>query len=167
MSSLMISTSGIRGIIGESLTPEVILNVAKAYGKLMGKGPVILGGDTRVSHEMVINLVKSGLTAVGTDVIHIGKVTTPTVQQMIRAFNAKGGVVITASHNPIQWNGIKLMNDQGAFLTTDQFATFKDYYDEGVNDLMEWDSLGQITEVDDALERHVDLICNTIDVSSI
>ncbi len=167
MSSLMISTSGIRGIIGESLTPEVILNVAKAYGKLMGKGPVILGGDTRVSHEMVINLVKSGLTAVGTDVIHIGKVTTPTVQQMIRAFNAKGGVVITASHNPIQWNGIKLMNDQGAFLTTDQFATFKDYYDEDVNDLMEWDSLGQITEVDDALERHVDLICNTIDVSSI
>ena len=103
MSSLMVSSSGIRGIIGESLSPEVIINVAQAYGQLIGKGPIILGGDTRISHEMVINIVKGALNAVGTDVILIGKVTTPTVQQMIRLYNAKGGIVITASHNPIQW----------------------------------------------------------------
>ena len=162
MSSLMISTSGIRGIIGESLTPNVILKVAKAYGKLIGKGPVILGGDTRVSHEMVTNIVKSGLTAVGTDVIHIGKVTTPTVQQMIRHYKAKGGLVITASHNPIQWNGIKLMNDQGAFLTTEQFNIFKDFYDNDSAELVDWENLGSIEEVDDALFKHVDLICCSV-----
>ncbi len=167
MSSLMISTSGIRGIIGDSLTPEIILKVAKAYGAFVGKGPVILGGDTRVSHDMVTNIVMSGLTSVGTDIIYIGKVPTPTVQQMIKLYNAKGGVVITASHNPIQWNGIKLMNDQGAFLTSDQFSTFKQHFDLDNASLASWDHIGTTTTVTDAVEKHVDLICNKIDTTTI
>ena len=124
--SLMISSSGIRGIIGDSMTPELAVKVAKSFGKCIGKGPVICGGDTRVSHDMVMNSVCAGLTAVGTDVIRIGKVTTPTVQQMISVHNAKGGIVVTASHNPVQWNGIKLMNETGSFLTKSEFEQFSE-----------------------------------------
>ena len=109
MKPLMMTHSGTRGIIGENLPPEIAVKIAKAFGAYLGKGPVVVGGDTRTSHDMLKWAVLSGLTAVGTDVIDIGKVPTPTVQQMIRRHKAAGGVVITASHNPIIWNGIKLM----------------------------------------------------------
>ena len=76
MSSLMISSSGIRGIIGESMTPALAVEVASSFGTLIGKGPVVLGGDTRVSHDCIMSAFISGLLSVGTDIIHIGKVTT-------------------------------------------------------------------------------------------
>ena len=115
MKSLIMSLSGTRAIIGESFHPEIALKMGMAFGSFLGKGPVIVGGDTRVSHEMVKNAVISGLLSVGTDIIDIGKVLTPTVQQAIKKHNAKGGIVITASHNPIMWNGMKLMNETGSF----------------------------------------------------
>ena len=167
MSSLMISSSGIRGIIGESLTPEVITKVATSYGKLIGSGTVILGGDTRVSHDMVLNLVQGSLLSIGINVINIGKVTTPTVQQMIKAHNADGGIVITASHNPIMWNGIKLMNASGSFLTKDEFATFEQNYYSDSCEYHSWDNLGELTYDEDALEKHVDLILSKVDSSVI
>ena len=108
MSSLIISSSGIRGIIGDTLDPLVAYEIAASFGSIIGKGPIILGGDTRVSHEMILNAVQSGLQSVGTDIINIGKVTTPTVQQMITIHNAKAGMVITASHNPIMGTVLNL-----------------------------------------------------------
>ena len=116
MSKLIMSMSGIRGVIGDTLDPSIAMKVGKSFGAYVGKGPVIVGGDTRVSHEMVKAAVISGLVAVRTDVIDIGKVPTPTVQQMIQYYNAGGGIVVTASHNPIMWNGLKLMNGKGSFL---------------------------------------------------
>ena len=74
MSSLIISSSGIRGIIGDTLDPLVAYEIAASFGSIIGKGPIILGGDTRVSHEMILNAVQSGLQSVGTDIINIGKV---------------------------------------------------------------------------------------------
>ena len=165
--SLMISSSGIRGIIGESMTPELAVKVAKSYGKLIGKGPVICGGDTRVSHDMVMSSVIAGLTSVGTDVICVGRVTTPTVQQMISAHHAKGGVVVTASHNPVQWNGIKLMNETGSFLTKDEFDAFLSHYDSDQIESVAWPEIGAVSYDDDALSKHIDKILSCIDVSVI
>jgi phosphomannomutase len=167
MSSLMVSSSGIRGIVGDSLTPEIALKVATSFGKFIGSGTVILGGDTRVSHEMVLNIVQGALLSVGISVINIGKVTTPTVQQMIGLHNADGGIVITASHNPIMWNGIKLMNRSGSFLTKDEFATFLSHYQSSTCSYSSWDKVGELNYDHQALEKHIDLILSKIDVSII
>ena len=125
MASLIDSLSGTRGIIGDTLHPNIPLKIAMAFGQYLGDGPVIVGGDTRVSHEMVKNLVISGLVSVGKDIIDIGKVPTPTVQQMIRYYEAAGGIVITASHNPIMWNGLKLMNSSGSFLDDTEYQQYQ------------------------------------------
>jgi phosphomannomutase len=116
---------------------------------------------------MVQKAVVSGLVSVGTDVIDVGRVLTPTVQQMIRTFNAKGGIVISASHNPIQWNGIKLMNEAGSFLTPEEYAQFEPLIKEENFPLKSWDAIGTVTEVTDAVQRHVDIILSKIDTTSI
>jgi phosphomannomutase len=165
--SLIFSQSGTRAVIGDSFDPKLSLNMAMAFGKMLGKGPVIVGGDTRLSHEMVKGTVISGLLSVGTDVIYIGKVTTPTVQQEIRHHNAAGGIVITASHNPIQWNGIKVMNNTGSFLDSNEYEQYKAIYDSGNYELASWENLGTLTEDTGAIDRHVDKILSLIDVSDI
>ena len=167
MNSLIHSISGTRGIIGGNLHPSVALNIGIAFGTLIGKGPVIVGGDTRTSHAMLKSAIISGLTAVGTDVIDIGKVPTPTVQQMIKKYNAKGGIVVTASHNPVIWNGLKLMNDTGSFLTEPQFEEFNQVLNSTDASLKAWDTIGNVTVVEDALEDHINLILTKIDPTSI
>jgi phosphomannomutase len=161
------SISGMRAVVGETLDPSLALKMGKAFGTFIGKGPVIIGGDTRVSYDMVQKAVVSGLVSVGTDVIDVGRVLTPTVQQMIRTFNAKGGIVISASHNPIQWNGIKLMNEAGSFLTPEEYAQFEPLIKEENFPLKSWDAIGTVTEVTDAVQRHVDIILSKIDTTSI
>jgi len=163
----IMSLSGTRAIVGENLNPTLATEISMAFGSYLGKGKIIVGGDTRVSHEMVKHAVLSGLLAVGNDVIYIGKVTTPTVQQMIKHHEAVGGIVITASHNPIQWNGLKLMNRSGSFLDTKEYETFINKYHEKNFDLKPWDQLGTITEDNNAIQKHVDLILEKLDISSI
>jgi phosphomannomutase len=167
MKPLMMSLSGVRGVIGETLTPQLALNIGCAYGQVYGKGPIIVGGDTRTSHHMVSNALISGLTSVGTDVILIGKVPTPTVQQMIRHFNAKAGLVVTASHNPIIWNGIKMMNGSGAFFEQDEFDAFNTVFKNESWTLQAWDNIGKITPIDNALDHHTDLVLDHVDVNAI
>lgn len=167
MSSLIMSISGMRAVVGETLDPALALKMGKAFGTFIGKGPVIVGGDTRVSYDMVQKAVVSGLVSVGTDVIDVGRVLTPTVQQMIRMFNAKGGIVVSASHNPIQWNGLKLMNEAGSFLTPEEYAQFEPLLEKESFDLKSWDGIGTVTEVNDAVQRHVDIILSKIDTTSI
>ncbi|MFC1616970.1 phosphoglucosamine mutase [Candidatus Margulisiibacteriota bacterium] len=168
MKPLIMTMSGTRGIIGENLYPNIAVNIAAAFGSYVKKGPVIVGGDTRVSYEMLKNAVISGLIAVGIDVIDIGKVPTPTVQHLIKHYNAQGGIVITASHNPIMWNGIKLMNKTGSFLDEAEYAEYIDFYNNlGKIKYVEWDKLGKVTIEEKALEIHIDRILANIDVSSI
>lgn len=168
MKPLIMSMSGMRGLIGENLHPQVALNMAMAFGAYLKKGPVIVGGDTRVSYDMLHNAVISGLIAVGIDVIDIGKVPTPTVQHLIRYHNAAGGIVITASHNPIMWNGIKLMNGTGAFLDTAEYDQYSRYY-QNLSEikLVTWDKLGKVSHNPKALEIHVDAILSKLDISAI
>ena len=133
MLPLIMSTSGTRGIIGENLFPEVAVNISQAFGayvKSGGGSTIIVGGDTRVSYDMIKNAVVSGLIAVGINVIDIGQVPTPTVQHLIRYHKADGGIVITASHNPIMWNGIKLMSKSASFLNQTEHDEFKKLPDD-------------------------------------
>jgi phosphomannomutase len=160
--------SGTRGLIGSTLTPELALKIGQSFGTYIQSGTVIVGGDTRTSYEMLNNAIISGLISVGINVIDIGKVPTPTVQHLIRHHKADGGIVITASHNPIEWNGIKLMNRTGSFLDTEEYEVFEKAYNNAENiKLATWDKLGKVTLDKTALEVHVDKVLSLIDTSSL
>lgn len=117
---LKISISGVRGIAGKSLTPEVCLNFAKAFGTYLKGGCVTIGTDTRSSSEFIKGIVLQGLLSCGCRVIDLGIVPTPTVGIMVRELKAAGGMIITASHNPPEWNGLKFIRDDGIFLNQKQ-----------------------------------------------
>ena len=168
MSQLIVSQSGIRGIVGDTLTPDVALDVGRAFGHFVSGGVVVVGGDTRPSHGMLKQAVVAGLTSVGCTVIDIGKVPTPTVQQAIRHHQAAGGIVVTASHNPAPWNGLKLMQATGSFLDDQAYAQFQTVYTNrhqlaGVP----WDQVGQCIHDPDAIQRHVDRILSVIDMPDV
>ncbi len=165
---LIMTTSGTRGIVGDNLSPDTALLIAKAFGNYLKKGTVIVGGDTRTSHEMYKSAVIAGLTSVGLDVIDIGKVPTPTVQQLIRHYQAQGGIVITASHNPIIWNGIKLMNGSGSFLNQAEFDEFIFYYNNPEKiKLAKWNELGKVTVEPNAIKIHIEKILAKLAISPI
>ena len=129
--ALIKSISGIRGTIGgkpgDGLTPVDIVKYTAAYGtwmlrkKTYTKKPVVaIGRDARISGEMVQNLVAGTLKGLGIDVIYLGLSTTPTVEIAVTEMAADGGIILTASHNPKQWNALKLLNEKGEFISADE-----------------------------------------------
>lgn len=154
----MVSISGIRGIVGETLTPEVLINFASAFGEFCGKGKIIVGRDSRVTGEMVQNFVVSALNSVGCDVVEIGIVPTPTVQMMVEKFHAAGGIAVTASHNPIEWNAMKLISETGLFLDGEEgekvikIAKSKSYT------LAAYDKIGKVEKYGKAIEDHIQAV---------
>ena len=167
MGSVIASLSGIRAEVGDTLTPDLVLSWAQAFGTFIGKGPVIIGGDTRVSYELCKYAAFSGFLATGTEIIYIGNVPTPTVQQAIQKHHAAGGFILTASHNPIQWNGVKLMNDTGSFLNQEEFDQVNAIRTNQTYDLKPYTDLGKITQDDTALTWHIDKILRLIDPHAI
>jgi phosphomannomutase len=131
MSKLMVSVSGIRGIVGETFTPDVIIGFTHAFVKIVGKGTVYVGRDPRGSGEMVEDLVVGTLLSIGCKVIKLGIVPTPTVEIMVANHDSAGGIIITASHNPPQWNALKFINKQGMFLEKPLVNELSQYFDSG------------------------------------
>src|SRR5215218_3598321 len=119
MSKPMISVAGIRGIVGDSLRPEEFLRYVLAFATLIEGGSVVVGGDSRLSREMMRHLAFAGLSSAGCEIHDIGLAPTPTVGLMVRQLEAAGGIAITASHNPAQWNAYKFFDSQGSFLDKD------------------------------------------------
>ncbi|HQQ00750.1 MAG TPA: phosphoglucosamine mutase [bacterium] len=115
-----ITISGARGIVGDDLTVESAVRLSRAFGRLMGKGMVVIGRDARPSGQMIEGAVAAGLMAEGLDVVRLGPVPTPTVGIMVRKLGATGAVNVTASHNPVEWNALKLYNEQGLFISPSQ-----------------------------------------------
>ncbi|NDC90084.1 MAG: phosphoglucosamine mutase, partial [Bacteroidetes bacterium] len=121
--TLMISVSGIRGIVGQGLDPEVMGRFVGAYGTWLAeqaapeRPTVVIGRDGRVTGAMFARLTASLLQSVGCDVIDVGLATTPTVEMAVTGFNAQGGIILSASHNPAEWNALKLLNERGEFLS--------------------------------------------------
>lgn len=157
-SRLMISVSGIRGIVGHGLTPEVVTKYAAAFGSWCNGGKIVVGRDSRVSGEMVKTAVFAGLLATGCRVVDIGITPTPTVEIAVRDLNAHGGIAITASHNPIEWNALKLIGPTGMFLTQ---AEGNEVIETALKDTINysaWDRLGKIEYYDYAIQNHIDRI---------
>lgn len=142
--SLKSSISGIRGIVGESLTPSIILEYVSAFSAILPMGSILVGSDTRVSKEMIKSLVIGTLNALGRDVTDIGIVPTPLVLYGVRNNNFAGGIAITASHNPEQWNALKLINSEGKFLSPQQFLKLNKSKDNNNFTYAQYNKLGNI-----------------------
>ncbi|MHB1686029.1 MAG: phosphoglucosamine mutase [Ignavibacteriaceae bacterium] len=160
MSTLMVSVSGIRGIVGDGLDPETIVKYTSAYADFIGKGKVVVGRDARISGEMVQLIVTGTLLAKGLDVILIGICPTPTVQYTVKTLSAAGGIAITASHNPNQWNALKLLNNTGQFMTPEQNIEMLQILNRKNQSFKSWNELGNLTYFEEGLRRHVTDVLN-------
>src|SRR6266480_5687294 len=129
--TLKISISGVRGVIGESLSPTLLTRFAQAFGTYVGSGYIVIGRDPRTSGEMVKQAVIAGLLSSGCRVIDIGMCPVPTIQLLVRHRRAHGGIAITASHNPAEWNALKFIGQGGFFLNTGQARELLDIYHQG------------------------------------
>ncbi|MBE0679750.1 MAG: phosphoglucosamine mutase, partial [Bacteroidales bacterium] len=165
--ALIKSISGIRGTIGgnpgESLTPIDIVKFASAYGTWLrrrGRGPlkVVTGRDARVSGEMVASLVNASLRSVGIDVVDAGLVTTPTVEMAVTGLKAGGGIIFTASHNPAQWNALKLLNEAGEFLSDSDGREVLALAEAADFEYVTYDKLGSQSADHSWTERHIQAV---------
>ncbi|WP_100628519.1 phosphoglucosamine mutase [Algoriphagus formosus] len=175
--SLIKSISGIRGTIGgkagEGLTPIDVVKFTAAYGAWVlektGNSKIVIGRDARLSGEMVSKLVSATLQGLGIHVIDLGLSTTPTVELAVPAEKADGGIILTASHNPIQWNALKLLNAKGEFISD---AEGKDILEKAETEdfsFAEVKKLGAYTAIDDYLDRHIQHVLDLelVDVEAI
>jgi phosphomannomutase len=157
-SRLMVGVSGVRGRVGDGLTPEVIAHFAAAFGAYcLRNGPgktVIIGRDSRVSGQMFVRAATAALQSVGCDVVDVGIAPTPSVQLAVEDAAAAGGLAVTASHNPIEWNALKFIGPSGMFLDADQGAAMRGLL-EGEIERVGWQGLGAWREDPEAVERHL------------
>jgi phosphomannomutase len=175
--SLIKSISGIRGTIGgapgKGLTPIDIVKYAAAYGTLIqesGKGnKLVIGRDGRISGEMVRNLVAATLQGLGFEVIDLGLSTTPTVEMAVTAYEAAGGIILTASHNPKEWNALKLLNHEGEFISAELGARVLELAESDSLQFAEINKLGTIVEDNSFMDRHIQAILEhpLVDVAAI
>src|ERR1044071_9588033 len=125
---LKIGVSGVRGVVGEFLTPSLACQFAQAFGTYVGAGRVVVGRDTRASGPMLEHAVICGLLAAGCEVVELGILPTPTIQMHLEATRASGGVAVTASHNPPEYNALKLFNSEGLFFNNYERGELLDLY---------------------------------------
>ena len=160
--SLMVSISGIRGVVGQSLTPDVIVKYASAYGeycKRTAKHPeVVLGRDGRITGKYITHIISSTLLSTGVNVRAIGICPTPTVQLAVEKGAAAGGISVTASHNPMQWNGMKFMAPTGMFLNAAENSILWDIVDAGVASYAPWNAIGTHIADDSWIQKHLDMV---------
>src|SRR5262245_7349668 len=162
---LMVSVSGVRGRVGEALTPEVVTRFATAFGAYLskqagGRARVVIARDSRTSGPMFVRAATAALQSVGCDVIDAGLAPTPTALFTIRHHQAQGGIVVTASHNPVEWNALKLASGAGMFLDADEAAGMRVFLDERAISWATWDRLGAVSTDSGAVQRHLDAVLN-------
>jgi len=155
LEGLIFSVSGARGIVGKGLDPSVLTGIAAHFGEWAGSGTIVVGRDSRVSGEMAMAAVTAGLVGVGRDVVDLGIVATPTVEVAVRELGAAGGIQISASHNPADWNALKLLSRRGIFLTAEEGASLRSRLDAGRPAWQPWDRLGARTARGDLSGIHV------------
>ena len=167
--ALIKSISGFRGTIGgkpnENLTPLDMVKFASAYGswlnaKSAGKKKVVVGRDGRMSGNMVEAMVEQSLLALGIDVIHLGLSTTPTVEMAVVFEKADGGIILTASHNPKEWNALKLLNEKGEFVSAEEGKTILTIAANEDFNYASIDALGSLIADNNSLEKHIEAILN-------
>ncbi|HEX5707737.1 MAG TPA: phosphoglucosamine mutase [Pyrinomonadaceae bacterium] len=160
--TLKISISGVRGVVGESLTPALLVRFAQAFGTYTGPGTIVTGRDTRTSGEMVRQAVVAGLLSSGCRVVDLGVCPVPTVQMLVRERRARGGIAITASHNPAEWNALKFINSDGLFLSAGQARQLLDIYHQGEYRKVAGAEMRGVEQADGATELHVRAILDAL-----
>jgi len=165
--SLRISVSGVRGVVGESLTPQLASKFAQAFGTYLGSGNVIVGQDSRKSGTMVRKAVLSGLLSLGCKPVEIGICPIPSIQVLTKQSKAIGAIAVTASHNPKEWNGLKFINKEGLFLNYHQVDEFLDIYHQGEFSLVEVDKYKTPEFKEDPTEPHMKKLMSYFNVSLI
>jgi phosphomannomutase len=155
---LMISVSGVRGIVGKSMTAEVCLRWAQAFGSTLAPGPIIVGGDSRVSKTMMRAATIAGLSSAGCRVIDVGVVSTPTVSLAVEYHRAQGGIAITASHNPAEWNALKFYGADGLFIDEQSGAALRSLVESTTDFNRDAFSVGYYERDELAVVRHVNAV---------
>lgn len=160
--TLKISISGVRGVIGQSLTPTLLTRFAQAFGTHTGSGTIVVGRDPRTSGEMVKHAVIAGILSSGGRVVDVGVCPVPTVQLQVRRRKAHGGIAITASHNPAEWNALKFIGSNGLFLDSGQARELLDIYHQGEYTKVSSDEIRTVEEVEGATEAHIKAILDAL-----
>ncbi len=164
---LIVSVSGIRGVVGRSLTPAAALAFASALGAHVQGGPVVVSRDGRPSGAMLRHAILAGLTAAGCEVHDLAVAPTPTVGLAVRTLQAAGGVQITASHNPAEWNGLKLFGPDGRVLSASEGRKIQALFERGAAASVPWDRIGGVQDYRKAEDVHRERVLQLVDVTAI
>ena len=165
--ALVVSVSGFRGRVGDPLTPELACGLAAAFGAFMKgsggpgdarSGDILIGRDSRTSGPMLVSAASAGLVSVGCDVVDLGMVSTPTLMLAVERSDALGGIEVTASHNPAEWNALKFAAPEGTFLDAETMSAFLEFALRDDTARAAWDELGTVGADDGATARHVEAI---------
>ena len=167
MSELIISVSGLRGVVGTSLTADVAVRYVAAFASDLPPGPLVVARDGRSTGTMLRDLITGALTASGRDVIDVGVAATPTVGVFVRDYGAVGAVQISASHNPPEYNGIKLFGVDGRVIGAAAGAKVREEYLAGRTTWKTYDQIGVATRVADPHSGHLERVLATVDVQAI
>jgi len=163
----IISVSGLRGIVGTSLTPEIAIRYGCAFAAELPPGSIVLSRDGRSTGVMLAAALNSGLAAIGRDVIDADIAATPTTGVLVRHFHAAGGIQISASHNPAQYNGLKLFSAAGRVIPEAAGAKVMDRYRQAAPEWVAHDRVGHIQPCTDSIAEHLSLVLKTVDVDRI
>lgn len=161
----LFGTFGVRRTANDVLTPEFASRLAACYGSLV-KGKIAVGGDTRTTSKMLMESVKAGLLSAGCDVVDLGILPTPAVQFAVRNYY-DGGVMITASHNPPKYNGIKFLDEFGIGISDDMELTIEDMYFDSEPERVQWDNIGEVFENHNIIPEYINTILKNIDTEVI
>lgn len=163
----MFGTNGIRGIINEDLTVEMVLNLGKSIGSVLGPGLIAIARDSRMGGEMYSRALSAGLLSTGCSVTDIGLVPTPTLQFTVPRLNCVAGVMVTASHNPPKFNGIKVIGPDGIEVAPEVESDIETKYHTGESLMVDWNSIGHFNQDESALDHYLTGIRSHLDVESI
>ncbi|MFO7651511.1 MAG: phosphoglucosamine mutase, partial [bacterium] len=161
VSQSLFTISGLRGIVGADLTSELVARYAAGFGNFVGPGAVALGRDSRLSGEMLLSAAAAGLTGSGCAVVDLGICPTPTVLHYTRTNNLRGGIIVTASHNPDRWNGMKFCSSDGTFLSPAAVEEFRARLDAGEPRQAEWLRLQPMRRDPGAVAAHIAAILSS------
>ena len=158
MKPLKIGITGVRGIVGETFTPELAVEFAEAYGTYLDRGRILVCRDTRHSGAMIRSAVLAGLLAAGCEVVDLGVCPTPSMQLAVKWLQADGGIAITAGHNPWQWNALKFVRGDGLYLNPTQGEELLDIFHQGEFAKATWDTIKQNVQTASAIEEHIKVL---------
>ena len=164
---LKVGVSGVRGVVGDSFTPQLAASFAQAFGTLIGRGTVVVGRDTRPSGAVMEHAVVAGLQSVGCKPLLTGVAPTPTLLLLTRALGARGGIAITASHNPAEWNALKFIDSRGLFLSAGRAEELFDVYHQQEFPLVAESEIPSVSHRSFPVEEHFARIADYVDLDAI